>query len=235
MRESPQQRQLEEKLTIPSSRLVGMPVTLKNRARAFDNDGMGNSSVTTCPPSGSDDHGPPDPERESWDEHFYRMAELISERSKDKRKVGAVIVGQENIVLSTGYNGLPRGVEDYPERLSDDEKLKWTVHAERNAIYNAARVGTAINGGTIYTTLFPCSTCAGAIVQAGIRRVVTFSKRGMWKKDPCGDDGRRALRILMEAGVAVLAPYIDIGELPPSDDIDSAFDSAGPDPRTPAE
>jgi dCMP deaminase len=87
------------------------------------------------------------------------------------------------------------------------------VHAEANAIFNAARRGIQTKGAKIYTTKFPCASCAGAIVQAGIRAVITRDTE-IWKKDPTGDDGRRSLRILIEAGVAVHAPEIEIGELP---------------------
>jgi dCMP deaminase len=150
--------------------------------------------------------------QQSWDEYFYDMAKLVATRSRDDRQVGAVIVGEDQVVISTGYNGLPRRVSDLGNRLEKKEKLCWTVHAETNATCNAARVGTATKGCTVYVTLFPCSTCAGLLVQAGIRRIFTLGKY-MWKNDPNGDDGQRSLRILMEAGVEIHAPNISIGEL----------------------
>ncbi len=150
--------------------------------------------------------------RKSWDKYFYEMAELVASRSRDDCRVGAVVIGEDQIVISTGYNGLPRRVSDLEERLEKSEKLRWTVHAETNAICNAARVGTSTKDCTVYVTKFPCSMCSGLLVQAGIRRLVTFDT-GFWENDPNGDDGRRSLRVLMEAGIAILAPKINIGEI----------------------
>ena len=152
--------------------------------------------------------------RESWDEYFYAMAELVKTRSRDESKVGAVVVGEDHVLIATGYNGLPRHVSDLEKRLAKKEKLRWTVHAETNAICNAVRVGTSTKGGTIYVTKFPCSMCSGLLVQAGVRRLVT-SGRAFWKNDPNRDDGRRSLRMLMEAGVEIHAPDIKIGEIKP--------------------
>jgi deoxycytidylate deaminase len=97
-----------------------------------------------------------------WDEYFYVLAQAAALRSKDSsRKVGAVIVSRDNVVLSTGFNGFPRGVKDLRERWTKkQEKLLWVAHAEANAIFNAARTGISVEGGTIYTTTFPCTLCA---------------------------------------------------------------------------
>jgi dCMP deaminase len=149
---------------------------------------------------------------EGWDDYFYKMAKLVGSRSRDDSQVGTVVVGHDHIVLSTAYNGLPRRVGDHPQRLTKAEKLKWIVHAEANAICNAAQIGVPLNGATVYVTKFPCSRCAGELVQIGVRRLVCRGKT-MWKRDPSKDDGRRALRILMEAGVAIDAPNLPIGQL----------------------
>lgn len=107
-----------------------------------------------------------------WDIRFFNLAQEVASWSEDpSRKIGAVIVGSANQILSTGYNGLPRGVSDADANRSsksDGEKYYWFEHAERNAIFNAARSGTALEGATIYSTLFPCADCARAIVQSGI-------------------------------------------------------------------
>jgi dCMP deaminase len=150
--------------------------------------------------------------RRTWDEYFYEMAKLVSSRSRDDCPVGAVVVGEDQVVIATGYNGLPRRVADLEDRLQKEEKLCWTVHAESNAICNAARVGASTKGSTIYVTKFPCATCSGALAQSGVLRLVTHDKY-MWKNDPTGDDGRRSLRILMEAGIEIHAPNIEIGEI----------------------
>jgi dCMP deaminase len=109
---------------------------------------------------------------ESWNKYFADMAEFVSKRSTDtSTKVGAVIVGPDKEVRSTGYNGLPRGTKDSEERLSRPAKYLWTEHAERNAIYNAARVGTSTKGCSLYVQLHPCVDCARAIIQSGIIEV----------------------------------------------------------------
>jgi dCMP deaminase len=112
---------------------------------------------------------------DKWDRRFLGLAFYIAQWSKDPgTKVGAVLVDPETrTILGTGYNGLPRGVEDHAARLHDRNlKLMMTAHAEVNAIYSAARFGTKLDGKTIYSTFQPCSVCTAAIIQAGLRRVV---------------------------------------------------------------
>lgn len=109
-----------------------------------------------------------------WDFYFLGMAEYVSTASKDpSTKVGAVIVAPDRRVVSMGYNGLPRGVEDTEERLNNrDLKYQLIVHAERNALLFARE---PLDGCTIFTTPFaPCSVCAGMIIQAGIKNVVSY-------------------------------------------------------------
>uniref|UniRef100_UPI0035253B42 deoxycytidylate deaminase n=1 Tax=Salmonella enterica TaxID=28901 RepID=UPI0035253B42 len=104
------------------------------------------------------------------DDYFINLARSVSERSKDRStKVGCVIVGPDNEIRSTGYNSFPRGInDDAPERHARPEKYLWTEHAERNAIYAAARVGTPLKGCRAYLPWFPCMGCARALVQSGI-------------------------------------------------------------------
>jgi len=112
-----------------------------------------------------------------WDLRFLKLAHHISQWSKDpSTKVGAVIVDpMTRQVLGMGYNGFPRGVEDYPERYADrDIKLRYVTHAEVNAILNANR---SVQNCTLYTTpMTPCCDCAKAIIQAGISRVISIQK-----------------------------------------------------------
>ena len=110
----------------------------------------------------------------AWDDYFIKMCDLIASKSKDlSTKVGAVIVGPYHEVRATGFNGLPRGVNENSNRLERPSKYLWTEHAERNCIYSAARMGTLIDKCTIYiNSLPPCSACARAIIQAGIAEVV---------------------------------------------------------------
>lgn len=115
----------------------------------------------------------------SWDEYFMGVAILASKRSKDPNtQVGACIVNENNIILSTGYNGFPAGCSDdeYPwEREGENTKYPYVVHAELNAILNAN--GRNLRGSRIYVALFPCNECAKAIIQSGIREVIYLSDK----------------------------------------------------------
>jgi dCMP deaminase len=114
----------------------------------------------------------------NWDLRWMALAQFIATWSKDRgRKVGAVIVGPDNEIRSTGYNGIPRGVNDDVEErheASNGEKYLWVSHAERNAIYNAAMLGVSTKNCTLYIPWYPCIECAKAIVQAGISTIVCF-------------------------------------------------------------
>ncbi len=115
----------------------------------------------------------------SWDEYFMGIAMLAARRSKDpSTQVGACIVSQANIIISTGYNGMPKGCSDdeFPwEREGEVTKYPFVVHAELNAILNAS--GRDLRGSRIYVALFPCNECAKAIIQSGIREVIYLSDK----------------------------------------------------------
>ncbi|AGI66730.1 putative dCMP deaminase family protein [Octadecabacter antarcticus 307] len=114
----------------------------------------------------------------NWDRRFFQLSNTIAGWSEDQsRKVGCVIVSQENGILSTGYNGFPREVLDKPDRHSslDGEKYYWFEHAERNAIYNAVRSGSALLNSRLYVNLFPCADCTRAIIQSGVKELNTFA------------------------------------------------------------
>lgn len=108
-----------------------------------------------------------------WDERFLRIAREVATWSKDPGTcVGAVLV-KDRRIIATGYNGFPQGISDGAERYEDrNVKLAYTVHAEVNAILNAARNGSKTNGSTLYVTFSPCVSCATGVIQAGISRVV---------------------------------------------------------------
>jgi len=111
----------------------------------------------------------------NWSEYFMKLASTVSEKSKDTTKVGCVIVGEDNQILSTGWNGFARGVWDddaFSDRRERPQKYKWTIHAEANAICNAARSGVMLKSATAYVTHKPCSSCADMLIQAGIKKVV---------------------------------------------------------------
>jgi len=121
-------------------------------------------------------------ERPSWDEYFMKIAHLVAERSTClRRRVGAIIVKDKRII-STGYNGAPRGVahcldtgclrEQRGIPSGERQELCRGAHAEQNAIIQAASSGVSMEGATMYSTTAPCSTCAKMIINAGIRRLV---------------------------------------------------------------
>ena len=115
------------------------------------------------------------PPEKKWDIRYIELAYKVSEWSKDpSTKIGCVVVGDKGQVLAQGYNGFPRGIEDSEERLDNREtKLKYVVHGEMNAIYNACYNGISLEGSTMYVTGLPtCSDCAKGVIQVGIKRVV---------------------------------------------------------------
>lgn len=109
-----------------------------------------------------------------WVEYFSNVAEAVKLKSKDKHtKIGCVIVGKDKEIVSTGYNSFPRGInDDVDERYERPNKYDYIEHSERNAIYNAARIGVSTKGcSLILTGGFPCVDCARAIIQAGIESI----------------------------------------------------------------
>ena len=115
----------------------------------------------------------------SWDEYFMGVAMLTARRSKDPNtQVGACIVSPDKIIISTGYNGMPKGCSDdeFPwEREGEQTKYPYVVHAELNAILNAN--GRDLRGSKLYVALFPCNECAKAIIQSGVKEVVYLSNK----------------------------------------------------------
>jgi dCMP deaminase len=141
----------------------------------------------------------------SWDQYYLALADAVATRSKDPNtKFGTIIVGPNHEIRSTGYNSFPRGIrDDVPERLERPAKYKWIEHAERNAIYNAARAGTSTEGCTVYQQVLPCMDCARAIVQAGIREVVVNAKTyAEYKDNPkWKPDFEMVVELFREAGI----------------------------------
>ena len=109
-----------------------------------------------------------------WDNRYMELAKSVAGWSKDpSSQIGAVAVNEKGQILTTGYNGFPRGIND-DDRLNDrPTKYKYIVHAEQNAIYNATYNGVSLYGATMYVAGLPCcSDCAKGIIQVGIKRVV---------------------------------------------------------------
>ena len=141
-------------------------------------------------------------ERPSWDEYFMEVAELAARRSTClRRNVGAVVVLDKRII-ATGYNGAPRGIMHCEERggclrekmgipSGERHELCMALHAEQNAIIQAASMGQSIEGSTIYVTHQPCVICAKMIINAGIKRIVVRE----------GYPDQLSVDILAEAGI----------------------------------
>ena len=131
--------------------------------------------------------------RASWDEYFMNIAKEVATRSTcDRKHVGAVVVRDKSI-LATGYNGSVRGLGhcDDEGHLMEDGHCVRTVHAEANAIVQAARNGMRIDGGSIYVTASPCWGCFRLIANAGIVRIVF----GEFYRDPKIFEMSQALKI----------------------------------------
>ena len=140
-------------------------------------------------------------QRPDWDHYFMEMADLVRKRSTClRRKVGAVIV-KDRRILATGYNGVPSGICHCEEKGCLREQLGVpsgqraelcrALHAEQNAIVQAAYLGTSVAGGTLYCTNQPCIICAKMIINAGIKRIVILE----------GYPDEMAAQILKEAGI----------------------------------
>ncbi|MCK4571365.1 cytidine/deoxycytidylate deaminase family protein [candidate division WOR-3 bacterium] len=143
--------------------------------------------------------------RPSWDEYFMRITELVASRATClRRKVGAVLVRNKRI-LTTGYNGPPSGITHCEQRggcIRDELKipsgermeLSRAIHAEQNAIIQAAKVGISIEESTLYVTTHPCFTCSKMLINAGVKKII-------YKE---GYPDSFAMEILKEAGVLVV-------------------------------
>lgn len=140
---------------------------------------------------------------------FLPDAIAAAGRSKDRStKVGAVAIDDNYVIRGSGYNGFPRGVnDDVDARHERPAKYKWTVHAEMNVVAQAAR--PTLEGTTIIlTSLHPCTTCAGLLIQAGVKRIVTRRTEEI-KRIEAGridwdDEAAIAMEMLTEAGVEVI-------------------------------
>ena len=136
-----------------------------------------------------------------WDARFLRLATHISEWSKDpSTQVGCVVVGPDREIRSTGFNGLPRGIEDNDERLNDREiKYPLICHAEENAIMHAARIGISLKDCTAYVTWPPCTRCARSLIQAGNSTIIYPEKTKIPER--WMDDFNLSLYMLREANI----------------------------------
>ena len=143
-------------------------------------------------------------DRPSWDEYFMEMAELTAKRSTCMRRHVGAVIEKDRRAIATGYNGAPRGIMHCEDRggclrqqlnvpSGQRHELCMALHAEQNAIIQAAAMGNSIEGGTIYITHQPCAICAKMIINAGITRIVIRE----------GYPDQLAASILDEAGLKI--------------------------------
>lgn len=143
-------------------------------------------------------------DRQSWDEYFLSIAKLVASRSTCIRAQHGAVIVLDKTILSTGYNGAPRGLQHCNEiglcyREANHitpgtqyERCK-SVHAEQNAIAQAARMGARLQGSTIYVTDLPCGICAKLLINAGIQKVI-FQRTGRYLQ-------RSSAEVFTEAGI----------------------------------
>lgn len=149
----------------------------------------------------------PAPMSESWIKYFMDIATVVASKSKDRTKVGCVLVSPTNKqILSTGFNGFCRDVADTPERYADREvKMDYVVHAEANAICFAAYSGMRTDGCYAFITLPPCHSCAKLLKQAGVTNIFYMEDLSAAPTQEIKDDWRKkqqlSLDILREANV----------------------------------
>ncbi len=124
-------------------------------------------------------------QRPSWDEYFLKIVEMVGSRGTCDRFRGGCVITKNKRIISTGYNGSPIGTPHCDEvghemhTVTNEDGTTSrhcirTTHAEQNAICEAARIGIALEGGTLYCKMTPCYTCAKLIINAGIKRVVVL-------------------------------------------------------------
>lgn len=141
----------------------------------------------------------------NWKEYFRNIAQQVKLKSKDvNTQIGAVVVGEHNEIVSTGYNSFPRGIDDsILERQERPEKYYWFEHAERNALYNAALIGVSTKNCTMYLTCgIPCSDCARGIINSGVKKIVC-EKIDTTKGTQWVEHSKRSLMMFQESGVEV--------------------------------
>lgn len=139
----------------------------------------------------------------TWHTRWLDMVDLVASWSKDtSTKIGVVIVDDREVLLSVGWNGIPRGVLDnLPERDERPAKYSFYEHGERNAIYNAAAKGISLRGATLYTQFVPCCDCGRAVIQAGIKAVVV---RRLFCNERWEESEKLTIQMFKEAEVQIL-------------------------------
>jgi len=148
-----------------------------------------------------------------WIEYFFEFVKVSASKSKDPSiKVGAVICTEDNEIIATGFNGMPRFInENIVSRWKRPIKYFWLEHAERNAIYNAAKKGISLNGTKIFVQFLPCAECSRGIIQSGIKEIYidkrshgSFEKSKDVERDKMWKENFEiAKEMLEEAGIEI--------------------------------
>jgi len=142
----------------------------------------------------------------NWIDYFLNIAESVKLKSKDRRtQIGAVIVGEDKEIVSTGFNSFPRGInDDVEERQVRPEKYYWMEHAERNALYNAARIGVSTKNTTMYLTCgVPCTDCAKGIISSGVKAIYCKTEDTTKNREHWDEHAKRSLQMFQETGVDI--------------------------------
>jgi dCMP deaminase len=140
--------------------------------------------------------------RDIVDRLLERAVTAAAGSPNEIRKVGALLMTGDRSTEITGCNSFPPRVRNLPERVAGDNRFIWLEHAERAAIFEAARRGLATDGGTLVSTYFPCTDCARAIVQSGVTTVAT--PRPEFDDPVWGESFRTSATILEEGAVEVI-------------------------------
>lgn len=143
----------------------------------------------------------------AWVNYLLSLARTVASKSKDTTKVGAVAVDSAKFIKSTGFNGIPIGVEDRPERYERPTKYHFVAHAEENLVASAARL--VLEGTTVVVTHQPCDRCTRLLIQAGVKEVIYASTlTNMQALDPGLLE--RSKTMFLEAGV--VCEHVEEGE-----------------------
>ena len=138
-----------------------------------------------------------------WKNYFLSSLDITKNLSKDKEtQVGAIIIDcEKKVIVSSGYNGLPRGVKDLENRLTRPDKYMYTIHAEVNSIITALKLGRDIDGMTLISSLAPCCNCTAMICNSGIREIVCpdFDMNHV----SCGIGYTASINMLQESGIKI--------------------------------
>lgn len=141
------------------------------------------------------------------DKKFMEIVNSLAELTDDPSRGVACLIVKDNNIISHGVNVLSRGVTKTEERVTKPGKYNWISHAERNAIYNAARLGIKTKGATMYVTYFPCSDCARGITQAGIAKV--YTEKPDFNHHKWGESWVESVMMLKECGVEIIWTNVD--------------------------